>query len=41
MLLLLISDYGVLKKTLKLNHFSAEVWTSRHIKYLLPLCSSI
>jgi len=30
MLLLLNSDYGAMKKTLKLNRFLAKVWTSRH-----------
>jgi len=34
MLLLLNSDYGAVKKTLKLNRFSAEVWASRHTKFI-------
>jgi len=31
MLLLLNSDYGAMKKTLKLNRFLAKVWASKHI----------
>jgi len=34
MLLLLNSDYGAVKKTLKLNRFLAELWASRHNIYL-------
>jgi len=34
MLLLLNSDYGAVKKTLKLNRFLAEVWASRHTKFI-------
>jgi len=33
MLLLLNSDYGAMKKTLKLNRFLAKVWASRHIQF--------
>jgi len=32
--LLLNSDYGAMKKTLKLNRFLAKVWASRHQIYL-------
>jgi len=35
-LLLLNSDYGAMKKTFKLNRFSAKVWTynvSRHVMF--------
>jgi len=34
MLLLLNSDYGAVKKTLKLNRFLAKVWASKHKIYL-------
>jgi len=34
MLLLLNSDYGAMKNTLKLNRFLAKVWASRHIKFI-------
>jgi len=32
MILLLNSDYGAMKKTLKLNRFSVKVGISRHVK---------
>ena len=32
MLLLLSSNYGVIKKTLKLDGFFVKIWASRHIK---------
>jgi len=35
MLFLLNSDYGAMKKTLKLNRFLAKVWVSRHIQIYL------
>jgi len=34
MLLLLNSDYGAMKKSLKLNRFLAKVWASKHEIYL-------
>jgi len=34
MLLLLNSDYGAVRKTLKLNRFLAKVWASRYTKFL-------
>jgi len=35
MLLLLNSDYnGAVKNTLKLNRFLANVWASRHMKFI-------
>jgi len=37
MLLLLNSDYGAVKKTLKLNRFLAKVWASRHTLYQIYL----
>jgi len=36
MLLLLNSDYGTMKKNLKLNRFLAKVWASTHIKFISP-----
>jgi len=30
------SDYGVTKKTLKLDCFLIKVWASRHMKCILP-----
>jgi len=30
MLLLLNSDYGAVKTTMKLNRFLAKIWASRH-----------
>jgi len=37
MLLLQNSDYGAVKKTLKLNRFLAKVWASRHKIYLTAI----
>jgi len=34
MILLLNSDYGAVKKTLKLNRFLAKVRASRHLKFI-------
>ena len=34
MLSLLGTDYGAMKKSLKLNRFLAKVWASRHIKFI-------
>jgi len=40
MLLLLNSDYGAMKKTLKLNRFLDKVWASRHKIYRhIHVCS--
>jgi len=36
MLFLLNSDYGAMKKTLKLNRVLAKVWSSRHIWCISP-----
>jgi len=30
------SDYGAMKKTLKLNRFLAKVWASGHRKFISP-----
>jgi len=37
MLFLLNSDYGAMKKTLKLNRFSAKFWASRHKMYITAI----
>jgi len=37
MLLLLNSDYGAVKKILKLNRFWAEIWASRHKIYITAI----
>jgi len=34
MLLLVNSDYGAMKKSLKLNRFLAKLWDSRHAKFI-------
>jgi len=41
MLLLLNSDYGAMKRSLKLNRFLAKVWASRHIKCLTAICTHV
>jgi len=41
MLLLLNSEYGAMKKTLKLNRLLAKVWASRHKIYLNAILTNV
>jgi len=41
MLLLLNSDYGEMKKTLKLNRLLAKVWASRHKIYVTAIFTHV
>jgi len=41
MLLLLHSDHGALKKTLKLNRSLAKVWASRHWMYITAIFTHV
>jgi len=41
MLFSLNTGYGTMKKTLKLNHFLAKVWTSREKMYITAMFTHV